>query len=163
MTQITLAEWFSRSLRDEQGNERMTMVALEAKAKVGRSTLYRIRDGKGPVGENTIRAIAEALDVPMPTMVQMVELEEGQPATVFDLLDRIRELTETIEAMLADRAAETILAAILDRRGGGTEAEMIQRLEAMIADQLRHTQTYDLRPGPAAAAPLRRVAEHRGE
>lgn len=63
-----LRDWLLASLRDAAGAEKMAIVELARRSKVGRATIHAILKGDREAGQETINALAGTLGVPAPTL-----------------------------------------------------------------------------------------------
>ena len=61
-------------MRDTLGREKMNVSALCKRAKIGRSSYYRIERGEGDTEPETLLRLAAALKVPPPDVTTVLRL-----------------------------------------------------------------------------------------
>ena len=95
-----LKSWFGRVFHGPDGEPVMTLSELAARAKIARTTLHRLKAGRGIADQQTLDAVARVLGVEAPRIVVALGHELATP-TPFDQLREAQVLIETASARLA--------------------------------------------------------------
>jgi transcriptional regulator with XRE-family HTH domain len=137
---LLASEWLKAAMRSVEGPKsgRWTETALAVKANVSRQALWSIRNQRADPKPDTIRAVADALGLPMPPLYESLRDSSAQrvreaPGPRYDAgLTRMAHLPERVTEDLEGRSAGDLRLLLRGAMmGGAPHDRLLELLDAL--------------------------------
>ena len=98
-----VARWLRASMRDALGRDKMNISELCKRAKIGRSSFYRIFSGEADAEPETLLRLAAALKVPAPDADRVLRLDPQavDVAAEYSPLAKLKEARALMDEVIA--------------------------------------------------------------